>query len=114
GLPWIKTEGDLITPHYGIGYWLRGCSEPLLIGRRGDATLPSAPWIGLLSPVLEHSRKPESVYQYAEDLPGPYAELFARERRDGWDSYGDAIDGLDIREALARKVAALGDGGLTP
>lgn len=100
GFPWVKIQGlpqfDLtgeleIKPQYGVGYWARGCTEPLLIGKRGKASPPKNGWAGLLSPNLRHSRKPDSLYQYAESLPGPYLELFARRRRAGWDAWGDQI-----------------------
>ena len=99
--PWVKVTSvslDLwgaikISVPYGVGFWARGASEPLLIGRRGNPSPPPNGFIGLLSPNLHHSRKPDSVYEYAEALPGPYLELFARRRRPGWDAYGNQIDG---------------------
>ncbi len=98
--PWIKVTdvsydlwGELrIDVPYGVGFWARGTSEPLLIAKRGNPKPPPNGFIGLLSPNLAHSRKPESVYEYAEAMPGPYLELFARRPRDGWDSWGNQID----------------------
>jgi N6-adenosine-specific RNA methylase IME4 len=41
----------------------------------------------------EHSRKPASLYQIIEACsPGPYLELFARERVPGWTQWGDELD----------------------
>jgi hypothetical protein len=41
----------------------------------------------------EHSRKPVAVYDLiARCSPGPYLELFARDRRDGWMQWGDELD----------------------
>ena len=41
----------------------------------------------------EHSRKPDETYQLIEDCsPGPYLELFARERIEGWTQWGDEVD----------------------
>lgn len=100
GFPWLKIQGvpqfdltgDLsIRPQYGVGYWVRGCSEPILIARRGHVSPPPGGWVGLLSPNLGHSRKPDSIYQFAESLPGPYLELFARRPRAGWDAFGNEI-----------------------
>jgi N6-adenosine-specific RNA methylase IME4 len=40
----------------------------------------------------EHSRKPEAVRERVERLvTGPYLELFARETKPGWDSWGDQV-----------------------
>jgi N6-adenosine-specific RNA methylase IME4 len=102
GLPWIKIVGeprrnlwgDLdIKPQYGIGYWVRTCSELVLIARRGNVSPPEGGSIGLLSENFGHSRKPDNLYDYAERLPGPYLEMFARRPRPGWDSYGNEIVG---------------------
>lgn len=110
GFPWIKiTEAPCITlwgaievkPHYGNGWWARGCSEAVLIGIRGDVRAPANNFMGLLSDNYQHSRKPANIYDYAETLSGPYLELFARRERPGWTCLGNEIDGLDIRDALA-------------
>ena len=47
----------------------------------------------ILAPVREHSRKPDEFYRRVERYcDGPFADLFARERRPGWDAWGDQID----------------------
>lgn len=100
GFPWVKVTdvshtlwGQIeISVPYGVGFWARGCTEPLLIGRRGKVSPPTDGFIGLLSPNLFHSRKPESIYHYAESLPGPYLELFARRERPGWHVWGNEVD----------------------
>jgi len=97
GFPWIKVTdvsqtlwGKVeITVPFGIGFWSRGTSEPLLIARRGAAKHPDFDFVGLLSPNLFHSRKPDSVYAYAEAMPGPYLEMFARRERKGWAAWGN-------------------------
>jgi N6-adenosine-specific RNA methylase IME4 len=102
GLPWIKVRGhpqaDLwgeiaYRPTWGTGFWVRSCSEPLLIAKRGNARPPLDPPLGLLSRNFQHSRKPDNVYDYAEALPGPYLELFARRPRPGWDAWGNEVEG---------------------
>jgi N6-adenosine-specific RNA methylase IME4 len=46
----------------------------------------------VLSPRREHSRKPDEIINMIERLVGgPYLEMFARTRRDGWDAYGNEI-----------------------
>jgi len=105
GFPWVKVTdvspnlwGELeISVPYGVGFWARGCTELLLIGRRGNPKPPPNGFIGLLSPNLYHSRKPEDVYAYAEAMPGPYLELFARRPRPGWDVWGNEVEsGVDL------------------
>ena len=102
GFPWIKIDceptADLfgetyLRPQWGTGWWVRGCSEPVLIFRRGGASPPRLNVVGLLSENFGHSRKPENLHAYAELLPGPYLELFARRLRPGWDVWGNEVDG---------------------
>lgn len=109
GFPWIKIEGEPsrtlwgeldIKPQYGVGFWVRGCSEFVLVGRRGSVSPPVDGFVGLLSENFGHSRKPESLHHYAEALPGPYLELFARRPRDGWDVWGNEVPGsIDLESA---------------
>jgi len=92
GFPWIKMKADF-SIHYGMGYWVRGCSECLLIGRKGKVSPPKQHgFLGLLAPNLQHSRKPDSIYELAETLPGPYIELFARRPRSDWTVVGNEIE----------------------
>lgn len=106
GFPWVKIievntklDGsvDFSVP-CGIGFWVRGTTEPVLIGRRGKAKPPGDGYIGLLSPNLRHSRKPDSLYEYAESMPGPYLEMFARRPRPGWSAFGNEIEGSIVLE----------------
>lgn len=101
GFPWVKIlrppvvdlSGELIArPVYGTGAWARGCSEALLIGVRGRVTPPRNNFLGLLAARLKHSRKPADVYEYAETLPAPRLELFARTRRLGWHVWGNQVE----------------------
>jgi N6-adenosine-specific RNA methylase IME4 len=40
-----------------------------------------------------HSAKPLAFYELVEQLsPGPYLEMFARDRRLGWDAWGNEVD----------------------
>ncbi len=100
GLPWVKVnkaEEDLWGEWYmktqmGVGFWVRGVTEPLLICRRGNAKPPKECFVGLISPNISHSRKPDNIYEYAEALPGPYLEMFARRPREGWSNWGNVMD----------------------
>ena len=110
GFPWVKLQdhpvvdlwGHLLArPAYGIGMWVRGCSEMILIAKRGNAKPPAMNWLGLLSKRMQHSRKPDDIYEYAESFPGPYLELFARQRREGWDAFGNQVEGsIQIESAI--------------
>lgn len=102
GFPWIKSYdppsidlfGELrFRPTWGMGAWVRGCSEPILIGKRGNAQPPVKSWLGLVAERMQHSRKPLHLHAYAESMEGPYLELFARKKQPGWDVFGNQVDG---------------------
>lgn len=110
GLTWVKTMENVENLSYGVGYWFRGATELVLLGKRNKSYRTN--WLGfgvdgLVSPRLNHSRKPDSLYQVAESFPGPYLELFARRQREGWHSLGNECPGdyMDIRESLPVLVA---------
>jgi len=101
GFPWVKVQkgetetarrGDPFRPVFGTGFWVRGCSEPILLAKRGEGKHPARSWLGLISERAEHSRKPDDIYEYAESFPGPYLELFARRPRPGWSAWGNEIE----------------------
>lgn len=78
----------------GMGYWTRSNSEPCLLATRGKPKRLNADVRqGIFEPRREHSRKPDCVHERIERLvAGPYLELFARQRRKGWDCFGNEVD----------------------
>jgi len=75
----------------GSGYEVIGNPEPLIIAKIGKpkGVAPPKPKALIIGPRREHSRKPESVREEIErKFEGPYADLFARESRPGWDCWG--------------------------
>lgn len=89
---WIKTTKN--TYHFGGGNWTRSNPEICLLAKRGSIVRQSASVRNLvISPLREHSRKPdeirESIVQLCGDLPR--IELFARQKVDGWDCWGNEI-----------------------
>ena len=87
----------------GTGYWTRANPEVCLLFARGKPKRLSAGVRKLIvAPRREHSRKPDEVYGRIEALvAGPYLEMFARQRREGWDAWGQEVDKFDAsREPL--------------
>lgn len=87
-----KTNLVWVKPQIGMGNYFRVSHEHVLFGVRGDAgrtrdrTLRS--WFE--APREKHSRKPLSFYDLVERAsPGPYLDIFARDRRFGWDVWGN-------------------------
>ena len=74
----------------GTGYWTRPNPEQCLLFTRGSPKRVNADVRKLvIAPRREHSRKPDEQYERIERLcAGPYLELFARQRREGWYSWG--------------------------
>jgi N6-adenosine-specific RNA methylase IME4 len=99
---WLKTRRrwDGVSPlavsdfPIGLGLTTRSQSELVLLARRGNCRrLRKDVREFIFAPRREHSRKPDELYRRVEMYcAGPYAELFARERRPGWDAFGDEVD----------------------
>lgn len=81
----------------GIGQYFRGKVEHMLFAVRGSGYAvrkPSRSIHNLIdgSTGNEHSRKPTAAYEKIEARSyGPYAELFARNYRPGWTSWGNEL-----------------------
>jgi N6-adenosine-specific RNA methylase IME4 len=98
---WIKGDAsqveffhDEIKPYMGLGYWTRANSEVCLLGTRGKPKrLAADVRQAIITPRREHSRKPDGIHERIERLvAGPYLELFARQRRPGWDVWGNETE----------------------
>jgi len=78
----------------GMGWWVKSKHELLFIASKGEGLHPAIMYDSVFeAPVTKHSRKPEKVYEMIESMyTGPYIELFAREERDGWNSWGNEIE----------------------
>jgi N6-adenosine-specific RNA methylase IME4 len=92
-LVWYKVRKDGGPDGRGVGFYFRNVTELVLFGVRGSMrTLqPGRRQVNLLATQKrEHSRKPDEIYRLIEGCsPGPYLELFARFRREGWDQWGN-------------------------
>ena len=109
---WIKQNANRNTLFMGMGNWTRANAELCLLATRGKLKRINA---GIeqvvLSPIREHSRKPDIVRQRIVELMGdlPRIELFARkddsqpdmfgyDRFEGWDVWGNEAEGsVDFR-----------------
>lgn len=102
---WSKIRKDGGPDGRGVGFYFRNVTEILLFGLRGSMrTLqPGRTQVNMIATrKREHSRKPDEVYNLIEQCsPGPYVELFARFRREGWDQWGNE----DVEENSFRGVA---------
>lgn len=95
---WAKTtkeeEGKPLAFKTGLGFTTRKNVEPCHLFRIGMPKRISAS-VGdlIISPSREHSRKPDVQYDMIQQFcPGPYIELFARQKRPGWTSWGNEVE----------------------
>lgn len=79
--------------HFGMGRTVRASHETCLVAVRGrPPVLSHSIRSTFTGEVRAHSQKPVEFYPIVEALsPGPYLELFARQRRCGWTSIGDEL-----------------------
>lgn len=103
-ITWVKAEvlnsGVLKLDNAGLGQYFRGQDEICLFGRKG--MIPYAIKNGkrqqgntvIISSRREHSQKPKEMREMIEKVSYNAIgriELFAREKVDGWDSWGNEI-----------------------
>lgn len=84
---WVKDK-------IGMGYYARQRHELLLIGARGELPVPqpeNRPDSVIESPRNAHSQKPDVLYSLIEKMYPEFEkiELFSRNKRDGWNSWGN-------------------------
>jgi site-specific DNA-methyltransferase (adenine-specific) len=95
GFSWIKTNPKNGKPFFGVGYYAKSNCEVCLMGIKGKMK-PISNKISsvIISPRREHSRKPDDVRDSIVKLFGdiPRVELFARQKVDGWDSWGNEVE----------------------
>ena len=76
-----------------MGFWLRGQCEICLLGIKGKVKAFRCQERNFIqSKPRKHSQKPEEFFELIDPIvPRPAIELFARQKREGWDSWGDEI-----------------------
>jgi len=100
----------------GTGYWNRNKHELLLVGTRGSipAPAPGEQYESLIkAPRGAHSAKPFTFREMIEEMfpTLPRIELFARERFEGWDAWGNEADGRDQAAQASPAAEPAGVGG---
>lgn len=94
----------------GLGYWFRGQTEHVLVATKGTIkALRYQKGNVIESKPGKHSRKPEEFWGLVESSLQDKGldnrlEIFSRQEREGWDSMGNEIDGMDIRDVLKSKT----------
>ena len=94
GFTWAKLNKKSKGFFTGLGYWTRGNPEMCLLATKGKPKRISKSVPQLITDKRrEHSRKPDSIRDHIVNLCGdlPRIELFARQKVEGWDCWGNEV-----------------------
>ena len=90
---WEKTYGRSAgMPLYGF----RWNGEFILVGYKNKPDMwPKRPLIPAVFQAenIRHSQKPDRFYKMIEPLGQNRVDIFARQKRDGWDVFGNEVEG---------------------
>ena len=92
---WIKRNRKSDSLFWGLGYWTRSNAEICLLATRGHPKRQARNVHQVIvSPIEEHSKKPDEARRRIEALMGdvPRIELFARQSPPGWDVWGNEVE----------------------
>ena len=93
---WVKQYRKSQSLFWGMGYYTRSNAEVCLLATKGKPLprLSHKVHSVIVSPVEEHSKKPEEARARITQLFGdaPRIELFARQQAEGWDCWGNETD----------------------
>ena len=97
GFTWIKKNKIADSLSWGMGYYTRANAEVCLIGIKGRPKPIAHNIHSVVTSKREtHSKKPNDVRKRIVQLMGdlPRIELFAREKTEGWDVWGNEVEDL--------------------
>lgn len=89
---WVKQNKKTPSLFWGMGYWTRANAELCIIATKGSPKRQSrAVHQVILSQIEQHSKKPDETRDRIVALMGdvPRIELFARQKTEGWDVWGN-------------------------
>lgn len=91
---WVKRNKKSSSWFWGMGRWTRANAEVCLLATKGNPKRISAAVHSVVDePIGIHSQKPNEVRTRIVQLMGDLSriELFAREKTDGWDVWGNEV-----------------------
>ena len=92
---WVKKNKKSDSWFWGMGWWTRSNPEYCLLSTKGNPKRQAPNVHSVIdSRIEEHSKKPNIVREKIIELCGdlPRIELFAREKTEGWDVWGNEVD----------------------
>lgn len=98
-LIWHKIRKDGKTSGQVYGHYFRNSTEICLFGtyKKNKRTLNNVQNNVISTQKREHSRKPDEMYELIEKCSeGPFLELFGRNERPGWTTFGNQTTMFNI------------------
>ncbi len=92
---WVKRNKKAPNYFMGLGYWTRANAEICLLATKGKPKRISKSVRQIIdAPIEYHSKKPDETRERIVELMGdlPRIELFARQKTDGWDVWGNEVE----------------------
>lgn len=99
---WVKRNKKTPSWFWGMGYYTRANTELCLLATKGKVLKRQSKSVHQVidTPIKRHSQKPDEVRKRIVQLMGdiPRIELFAREKTEGWDVWGNEVESdIDIQ-----------------
>ncbi len=85
---------EQLDSFYGMGHYTRANAEICMIGKKGAIKAKDHSIRQIIyAPIGQHSQKPDEVRNKIVQMMGdlPRIELFARQKTDGWDVWGNEV-----------------------
>lgn len=100
---WVKLNKKNDKPFTGMGFYTRANNEICLLAVKGKPLKRISKGVKqiVMSKIREHSRKPDEVRDRIVQLFGdvPRIELFARQKTEGWDVWGNEVQSdIELKE----------------
>lgn len=92
---WVKKNKKSDSWFWGLGFWTRSNSEICLLATKGNPKRISKSVHQVCDArISRHSEKPAEIRDRIVELVGdlPRIELFARQKVDGWDTWGNEVE----------------------
>lgn len=107
GFTWVKKNKKSDTWFFGLGNYTRANAEICLIGKRGKGLKVISRQVRQVcdARITKHSEKPKEIRDRIIQLVGdlPRIELFAREKFDGWDAWGNEIESdIELKSEVSK------------
>ena len=92
---WVKKNKVSDSFFWGMGFWTRSNCELCLLATKGIPKRVAKNVHQIIyTPIERHSKKPDQVRKRIVELMGdlPRIELFARQKTEGWDAWGNEVE----------------------